>query len=71
MRATIEFDMPAEWDELRQHLSGPDAISVLLEIDSHLRSYIKHEEDERVASSMQYVRDLLRRECAARGVPLD
>ena len=71
MRATIEFDLPSEWDELRQHLSGPDAISVLCEIDNHLRSVIKHGAAGHVADALQSVRDLLHQQCHDRGVTLD
>lgn len=71
MRATIEFDLPAEWDELRQHLSGPDAIIVLWQIDKHLRNVIKHGPGGHVADALQSVRDLLHQRCSERGVTLD
>lgn len=71
MRATVEFDLPAEWDELRQHLSGPDAISVIWAIDNHLRSVIKHGPGGHVADALQAVRDLLYQYCDAHGVKLD
>ena len=71
MRATIEFDLPAEWEALRQHLSGPDAIGVLWEIDNHLRSVIKHGPGGHVADALQSVRDLLHQQCHDRGVTLD
>lgn len=71
MKATVEFDLPAEWDELRQHLSGPDAFGVLWVVDNHLRSVIKHGPGGHVEDALQSVRDLLRQECDARGVTLD
>ena len=63
--------MPAEWDELRQHLSGPDAISVISAIDNHLRSVIKHGPGGHVCDALQSVRDLLQQYCNANGVTLD
>lgn len=71
MKATVEFDLPAEWDELRHLLSGPDAIGALSAIDSHLRNVIKHGPGGHVGDALQSVRDLLYQYCNANGVPLD
>ena len=71
MKITVEFDLPEEWEEMRQHLSGPDAVGILWEIDNHLRSIIKHGPGGHVADALQGARDLLRQSCSERGVTLD
>lgn len=71
MKVTVEFDLPSEWDDLRQHLSGTDAISVIWAIDNHLRSIIKHGPGGHVGDALQAVRDLLHQQCSERGVTLN
>ena len=71
MKVTVEFDLPEEYDDLRQHLSAPDAVSVLWDIDQHLRGIIKHGPGGHVADALQGVRDLLHQSCSERGVTLD
>ena len=71
MKVTVEFDLPEEYDDLRQHLSAPDAVSVLWDIDQHLRGIIKHGTDGHIADALQAVRDFLHQSCSEHGVTLD
>lgn len=72
MKASLEFELPVEYSEFRACLDGPDALSVLWEVDQRLRSLIKYGElAESAEDALQDVRDFLHECCLANNVNLD
>ena len=72
MKALLEFDLPAEYSEFRQHMDGPSAFSVLWEVDQRLRSLIKYGQlSELEETRLQEIRDFLHQCCSSNKVNLD
>ena len=68
MKATLEFNLPEEWDEHRVAVQGMDWQMVLFEIDQELRSTVKDEDSEQNADYAQKIRDMIYEKMADRGL---
>lgn len=71
MRATLEFSLPEEREELDHALKGTDAVAVLHAMDNYLRERLKyHELTDEVATVLQEVRTKLHEEVDDHMIPL-
>lgn len=72
MKASLEFELPAEYSEFRRHMDGPGALSVLRDVDQRMRSLIKHGQlSELEETRLQDIREFLHDRCWNENVDLD
>lgn len=72
MTATLTFTLPEEADDLDLARKGGDWRSLVEDLDAHLRSRLKYEEDlhEEADKALQATRDKLHEFLAERGLSL-
>lgn len=68
MKAILEFNLPEESAEHLQALRGGAWEFVLFELDQHLRSIVKHGNDEAEADFAQTIRDHIYETMGAHGL---
>ena len=68
MKATLEFNLPEEWDEHRVAVQGLDWQMVLFEVDQKLRETVKNDDSEQLADYAQGIRDYIYENMGERGL---
>lgn len=70
MKATIEFTLPEERDEMEYAMKGHEYAAALSDTDNKLRTLIKYNQDlsDDVLVGLQMARDILREQSRANSV---
>lgn len=72
--ATLQFDLPEEFEEFSAAVTGSTWKHVCWELDQHLRGQVKYADDktpEAVTDALQSVREFLRETVISNGLSFD
>ena len=72
MKATLTFNLPDEQYEYEAANKGAKLLYIITEMDQHLRSILKYEDDLSMETydKVQSIRDFLREKCIEEGISI-